>query len=242
MNRRILVPLDGSSGSEAALDYVVDLSRAEGAALRLLHVAPPPRSLLGGEGDVVAYADQVAARLAEEARAWLGAVAARLAGQGCDVEVVVRFGDPVEEILEEATASGALLVAMASHRRRGVRRVVEGSVAERVERRSRVPVLVLVHGDAVPLRVEVAAAASSSAGGRLVRRHFWCAWSRRDVEVEFVEHGLPGLPYSVSIRACTAFEPPTAVQCHRRCVDSTFRRQWEPALPVHDWQPTAAGG
>jgi hypothetical protein len=185
--------------------------------------------VLAPDGQVLAYADQVGVAVAEEAHAWLGHVAARVAG--CDVETAVRFGDPVDQILEDAAEADVVLVAMASHRRRGVRRLVEGSVAERVERRSRVPVLLLEHGEAATARA-AAAVPPPADTGRLVRRRVWCPWSRREVEVEFVERGLPGLPYSVSVRGCTAFEPPTAVTCQRRCVDATLRQPWLPLVPA----------
>jgi hypothetical protein len=64
------------------------------------------------------------------------------------------------------------------------------------------------------------------------RRRFWCALSRRDVEVEFEESGLPGLRRPVAVKSCSIFDPPTAVECRRRCLDSDFRRQWDTTLPV----------
>ena len=59
---------------------------------------------------------------------------------------MVRFGDPVEQIVEEAKASRATLIAMATHRRTGIARILKGSVAERVERRTTVPVMLVQYG------------------------------------------------------------------------------------------------
>ena len=71
---------------------------------------------------------------------------------------------------------------------------------------------------------------SGAARHRVVRRRrFWCALSRRDVEVEFAARGLPGFR-RVAVRSCSQFEPPTAVACRRACVDVAFRRRWEPSL------------
>lgn len=67
---------------------------------------------------------------------------------------------------------------------------------------------------------------------RVRRRRFYCARSGREVEVEFEEHGLPGFRRTVAVRSCSMFDPSTAVECGRRCLDSDFRRQWEPPLPV----------
>ena len=65
------------------------------------------------------------------------------------------------------------------------------------------------------------------------RRRLWCAQNRREVEVEFEERGLPGFRYAVSVRSCSVFDPPTAVECRRSCLDADVRRQkWEPAVPI----------
>ena len=64
------------------------------------------------------------------------------------------------------------------------------------------------------------------------RRHFWCAQARREVEVEFEEQGLPGFRHTRNVKNCSVFDPSTGVSCNRRCLDSDFRRQWEPALPI----------
>jgi nucleotide-binding universal stress UspA family protein len=224
MAPRILVPLDGSPGSETALAEIADLARAQRATVCLLHVAAPAEVLVAADGEVIAYADQVAAWVVNDVRAYLATVAATL--RGLEVETAVRFGEPAEEILDEAQRSGADLIAMATHRRGGVERLLAGSVAEHVGRRSPVPVLLLEHGD------RQAPTPPVPAEGRLVHRRFWCAWSRRDVEVDLIERGLPGLPWAVSVHGCSAFEPRTAIECQRRCIDAGYRRQWEAALPV----------
>ncbi len=64
------------------------------------------------------------------------------------------------------------------------------------------------------------------------RRRFWCAASRRDVEVEFEEGGLPGFRRPVAVRSCSVFDPPAAVECRRCCLDSDFRRLWDTSQPV----------
>src|SRR5262249_54033519 len=99
----ILVPLDRSVGSEAALGEVARLARAERARVRLLHVARPVDTLTV-DGRVVRYADQEVARVREDCRAALMRAAAALAD--LEVDVAVRFGDPVEEIVREAEQPG----------------------------------------------------------------------------------------------------------------------------------------
>jgi hypothetical protein len=66
------------------------------------------------------------------------------------------------------------------------------------------------------------------------KRRFWCVQSRREVEVEFEERGLPGFRRAVAVRSCSVFDPPAAVRCRRRCLDADFRPQWEPGVSVLD--------
>lgn len=66
---------------------------------------------------------------------------------------------------------------------------------------------------------------------RAMQRRFWCPVSQRDVEVEFEVHGLPGLRRVVGVKACSVFDPPTAVHCDRRCLDPDFRRLSAAGLP-----------
>ena len=142
MAKRILVPLDASPLAESIVPLVVDAARGAGATVRLLHVTEVPQTLTDDTGRVIAYADQEMERLEAEGMDYLRAVEVQL--EGIPVECVVRFGDPVKEILLEAEAFGADLIAVATAGRSGLGRTVLGSVAEQVFRKSRVPV-VLFH-------------------------------------------------------------------------------------------------
>jgi len=139
MPKRILVPLDLTPEAESMLPVVADTARGGGATVRLLHVAPVPESVEGIDGRIVAYADQETARLEAEATDYLR-TAARLAG--VDVETVVRFGDPAQEIVREAEAFGADLIALATRSRGPLSRLILGSTSEQVCHRTDVPVMV----------------------------------------------------------------------------------------------------
>jgi universal stress protein A len=139
MAKRILVPLDKQRSSEEVLPLVADMARSSGAALRLLHVAPVPERQVSEYGRVIAYADQEMARIEAETRGYFEPVEATL--DGVPVETVVRFGDPVEEILTETESFGADLIAMATRRRSWLRALRDTS--RRVSRKAQVPVLVL---------------------------------------------------------------------------------------------------
>lgn len=143
--RTILVPLDGSPGSETVLPAVAELARARNATVRLLRVAGAAAEVHGEDERIVVYAHQESARLEEEARAYLKRAAKALGG--VRVEPVVRVGRVVTEIVAEAEAAGADLIALATHRRRGFGRVLKGSVARGLERMTTIPLLLIPYGE-----------------------------------------------------------------------------------------------
>lgn len=139
MAKRILVPLDGSVTAERLLDVVADTARGAGAAVRLLRVEAPPDTLVASDGRVVAYADQEMERLEGEGLDYLRSVQSRFVG--VDADCRVRFGQPLEQILEEADAFDADLIAVGTAGRSGISRALLGSIAEQVLRKAPVPVL-----------------------------------------------------------------------------------------------------
>jgi nucleotide-binding universal stress UspA family protein len=139
MAKRILVPLDRSVTAEMVVPLVADAARGGGSTVRLLHVAPLPGPRVTTEGRVLAYADQEMKRLEAEGLDYLHTVEAHF--DGAPVESVVRFGEPVVEILGEAEAFGADLIVVTTAGRSGLRRVALGSVADRVFRKADVAVM-----------------------------------------------------------------------------------------------------
>jgi nucleotide-binding universal stress UspA family protein len=134
MAKRILVPLDEAVHAESMVSTIGMLARDAGATVRLLHVAPVPDTIVDNDGRVLAYSDQEGARLEAEALDFLHA--ASIALEGVAVECGVRFGDPVEQILEDAAAWDADLIAMATRGRGSIERALLGSVAEHVFRKA----------------------------------------------------------------------------------------------------------
>lgn len=61
------------------------------------------------------------------------------------------------------------------------------------------------------------------------RRRFWCSAAQREVEAEFEERGLPGFRKTTAVLSCSVFDPPTAVRCHRDCLDPDKRQLVPPA-------------
>lgn len=120
--RRLLIPLDGSEEGMAALEAVSPLARRPGARVTLLHVAED-------SGD------------SERARRVLAEAGEKLRAEGVPVSLSVRGGRAADGILAAVEEEGADLIAMTTHGRTGLRRLVLGSVTEEVLRRSSVPVL-----------------------------------------------------------------------------------------------------
>jgi nucleotide-binding universal stress UspA family protein len=141
MAKRILVPLDEAVPAETLVAGVGALARSTGATVRLLHVAPVPQSLSDDYGHVLVYADQDSARLEAEAVDYLKVASVGL--EDVAVQYGVRYGDPVDQILEEAEAWNADLIAMATRGRTGIGRTLLGSVAEQVFRKA--PMAVTLH-------------------------------------------------------------------------------------------------
>jgi nucleotide-binding universal stress UspA family protein len=141
MAKRMLVPLDRTAHAEAVLPLVADLARGAGATVRLLHVAPAPDNVVDADGRLVAYADQEMARLEAEALDYLHTVTPQLSGT--EVECVVRFGDAIEEIVREAEAFAADLIAFTTSIRSSVRQLLVGTTADRVSGRAAATVVVV---------------------------------------------------------------------------------------------------
>jgi nucleotide-binding universal stress UspA family protein len=129
---RVLVPLDGSALSEEILPVVRGLPDPEVLLVRVVEAH--------GEGKEPEGARMLASA-AERDLAW---IAERLRSDGVRVgAVVTRHGQAAAQILGAATDLGASLIAMTTHGRSGFDRLVLGSVAEKVIRKSPLPVLAL---------------------------------------------------------------------------------------------------
>lgn len=149
--RRILIPLDGSARSEAIVAHALELGRLLGAELTLLRVVVPP--VLGAAAPFTTPTDFDPERTRRDeaaAQSYLGALAQRLAGEGVAVRTRVVVTDQVAPaILEECERGGCGLIAIATAGRSGLRRLLIGSVADKVLRRADVPLL--LHRDDAPV-------------------------------------------------------------------------------------------
>jgi nucleotide-binding universal stress UspA family protein len=142
MFRRIIVPLDGSALSEAILPEVERLAADSPVELVLLAVGAIPHEVQNRAG-TVAYLDDIAREEADDLAQYLEGHAHRLQTGRVHARTRVRFGEPAAEIVRCADEEEADAIAMSTHGRTGLDRLVHGSVAGTVRRSSRLPVLLL---------------------------------------------------------------------------------------------------
>ena len=133
----LLVPVDFSEPSKKALDYATLFARKLGARITLLSVIEDA-PFAGLEENPLAITSQ---ELEAKVKASLAGLGARLVGQERLEAVLVRAGQPFEEIIKAARALKTDLIIIATHGYTGLRRVVLGSTAERVVRLAPCPVL-----------------------------------------------------------------------------------------------------
>ncbi|CAN5923466.1 universal stress protein [soil metagenome] len=148
----ILVAHDFSQSAEHATDIACHEARIHGARVVILHVV----ELLphfGHETSMMTIPGtstqiSVLRYHMQRAEAELAALVSRLETDGLEVSTVIRNGVPVDEIRDFAATELIDLVVVGTHGRSGIRRLLVGSVAERLVRSSSVPVMTIRHPDA----------------------------------------------------------------------------------------------
>jgi nucleotide-binding universal stress UspA family protein len=142
MYKKILVPLDGSEYSECALEHAKEM--ALGCHIQnviLLYVIEP---INPGMYEVPAQVIEDASQKGKDfGRNYLAKIVARMKAEGLDVEPVLMSGSVTESILDYVKDNGVDLIAMSTHGRSGISRWVLGSVADKIVRRSSIPVLLV---------------------------------------------------------------------------------------------------
>ncbi len=143
MFKHILVPVDGSETSLHAVAKAAGLAKAFGSAVTAVYVLDPYP--FTGVGADFAYGQaQYLSAATAEANTALEAVKKQMDEAGVDVKTMVGEGHAVHEgIVRVADSVGADLIVMGSHGRRGLEKLVLGSVAQRVLSAARIPVLVV---------------------------------------------------------------------------------------------------
>jgi len=138
--KNICCPIDFSDASRAAMETAADLARRFGATLTLLHAYPVPGYTFP-DGSVVA-SPRMLQELADQAAKHVGEWKRQAQGMGVPtVNAETLVGEPASEIVSYARDHGVDLLVLGTHGRTGLEHALMGSVAERVVRRARCPVL-----------------------------------------------------------------------------------------------------
>ncbi len=161
---KVLIPVDGSDLAREIFDYVLKFLPPQENALILLRVGDPPEGHVGYPARIAApdspvvmystpqdvreayhpiYASQERDSAEAEFQRQMRADVRLLESAGYSVTSSTRFGDPGEEIVAFAESNGVDLVAMSTHGRRGLKRLIFGSVAQYVAQRLSIPVLLM---------------------------------------------------------------------------------------------------
>lgn len=144
MYRHILVCTDGSEVAQKGIDHGLDLAKAIDAKVTIITVMESLPAYIGSDGGLSAFAYQDYAAVQEKAAERILANAKQDADRvGVEAEILPLLNAlPAEAIVETAKTHGCDLIVMSSHGRRGLRRLVLGSVTSEVLTSSPVPVLV----------------------------------------------------------------------------------------------------
>ena len=141
MYRKILVPLDGSDLAEAVLPHVEMLAQTNGSEVILLRVAVNPAYQFAmSDPSIVGV---LVSDMEAESEKYLKRMTEQLKSHGIAVTSEIAEGGTADCILKIAEQKGADLIAMSTHGRSGVARWLIGSMADRVVRTAKVPVLLV---------------------------------------------------------------------------------------------------
>jgi len=143
--RKILVPLDFSGHSDAALELAIELGKEYGSELHLLHAYELPAAVTMSYG--IAIPQAVWDGVQEAAMARLEEGRKRVEAAGLRVRTHLATGPAADAITSTAESEAVDLVVMGTRGLTGLKHVVLGSVAERTIRTAPCPVLTLKTGD-----------------------------------------------------------------------------------------------
>lgn len=142
MYTKILVPLDGSTLAEKVLPHAQALAKAEGAELVLLRIPLPPSPEFFARNPGLGVSIIEDAEI--ETETYLQKEVSELQKQGAHVTSMISEGPVPDTIIAVAENIHADLIAMSTHGRTGIQRMLLGSVADKVVNLSPIPVM-LIH-------------------------------------------------------------------------------------------------
>jgi universal stress protein A len=140
--KNILLPTDFSKLSLSAAEYATELAEQYGAKIHLLHVLEKTPPILTIHSLDLSE-KKIIQTIEDEAKVSLGKAADKVKGKkNVEIEPVIKKGIDYEEIIKYAEEKKVDLIIIATHGRTGILHTLLGSVAEKVIRFSKKPVLV----------------------------------------------------------------------------------------------------
>ncbi len=140
----ILCPVDFSDASLKAVSYAKEFAAVSGASIFLLHIVEPvPMPPVDTSLNYMEM-EEVLEKAAKED---LLALIKSMKAEGSNVEGTMEIGKAADIILEKAAELNANFIIMGSHGRKGLNRLIMGSVADAVIRRSDCPVLIVKNSE-----------------------------------------------------------------------------------------------
>jgi len=133
--QRVLVATDGSKQCRTAVERAIDFSRSYGGEMSVVSIVDVP-------AEFYAEAPQVVEDLARKALGYVEEVKKQAEASGVKAETFVREGEAYQAIIDLAKARDVNIIVMGSHGRTGLKRLLMGSVAEKVIGYAPCPVLV----------------------------------------------------------------------------------------------------
>jgi universal stress protein A len=140
--KNILLPTDFSNLSLSAANFAIALSKQYNAEIHLMHViekTPPLMYIHSINPQIESFSSYIE----EDAKAGLEKIAERLKKEGANIITVLRRGLSYQEIVDYAEGNRIDIIVIATHGRTGILHTLLGSVAEKVIRYSKIPVLVI---------------------------------------------------------------------------------------------------
>ncbi|MBI4687535.1 MAG: universal stress protein [Nitrospirae bacterium] len=134
--QKILVATDGSKYSKAATDEAIDFAKSYGGDLSVLSVVDVPP-------EFYAEAPQMVEDMVKKAKGYAGDIKRHAEASGVKAEAFVREAEAYEAITQLSKEQGINTIVMGSHGRTGLRRLLMGSVTEKVIGHAPCPVLVV---------------------------------------------------------------------------------------------------
>lgn len=144
MFKKIMIATDGSETSMRTAKLAIDLARLAGGRVAAIYVVDMYRlAQLPGYTTLPGLSERLMGLMLTEGEKATSEIGEMASNAGVPFEKIIAEGNPSEEILRQSRESGIDLLVMGSIGRTGLEKIMLGSVAEKVVRHSKVPVLIV---------------------------------------------------------------------------------------------------